>query len=186
MLVTKYENNVCCKFLIQAGSAETNSTILAVFNQYRSSFYDLFIQDFNKKTQHLPKDLLLLTTVYVPLPGVTVNKVLFLINMPKFSFFLKKLLKIHNLDKKFNLYCLFVSIPLVFKIAVLKSYNLKYKGFDLLKIKEFFKLYHHSLKTYNSVLPLKNFFFSFNYILGGYSTVFYKLEILKYFKHFFK
>lgn len=184
MVLFDYDKILKCKFLLQAGSSSLNTSVSAVFNQYRCNLLNNFLDAFDKKTKHLPADLVLPVTVYIPLPGSKVGEVFFDMSMPSTSFFFNKLFK-SSLYNDFGLVFLELSLLKVFKVALLRSYDIKYRVFNLQSLYNNFFVYPNSLKSYSSHFPRKLFFFSLFFIKALDNLYYYRLSLSKPFLRFF-
>ena len=146
MVILNFDKIVRVKFLLPAGFAESNTSLNTIFNQYRSSFYNSFCQEFNNTTGQLPADLLLPTNVFIPLPGSSADTCRFDIFTPKTSFFLKKL-NIYSPYYDSGLYFTKFSLLDLFKLSCLKSiyFHIFYKK----QLKHVFKSFYGSLLSFN-------------------------------------
>lgn len=88
----EHDKVVRVKLLLQAGAANKNIQLRTIFNNHRSTFYDSFVEKFNLQTASLPNDVLIITTVYIPLPGSVATECKFDIKGPS----------LYSLFKKFN------------------------------------------------------------------------------------
>jgi len=184
MLFTNTDNILKCKFLLPAGSASSNPAVSAVFNQYRSTLLDKFVEEFDNETSHLPADLSLLTIVYLPLPGSNADSVIFEVNFPTVGFWFKKLFKVGSFSNS-NLKYLELPALDVLRLALLRNYNVNFQFIKIRAVKKFFYMYYHSLKSYTSILYRKEFFFTITY-LNSFGLTFYKFQNTKAFANFFK
>ena len=54
MFVFNYDKTICCRFLLAAGDAASNTTLLTAFTQVRSPSLDKFVAAFNRKLHIYP------------------------------------------------------------------------------------------------------------------------------------
>lgn len=87
-----FDKVVKVKLLLQAGAANKNIQLRTIFNNHRSTFYDSFVEKFNQQTTNLPNDVLVVTIIYIPLPGSQASECKFIIKGPS----------LYSLFKKFN------------------------------------------------------------------------------------
>lgn len=176
-------NTIDCRFLLNAGSAESNPTLSAVFNQYRSNALESFIEEYNTITSNIPGDIVLLVTIRLPVIP-TQDKVLFDIKTPSLKFFFKKAAVLHTFS---NNTFVMLELPalLLVQHALLKScLDVTSSSLNQQVAKTYLKSFFHSLKSYSSVLSRKNFMF-FLCTFKFNSNTFYKLELTRSFKRFF-
>ena len=184
MLLLENDQFIKCKFLLPAGSAESNTALTAVFNQYRSPLLEKFVENFNELTKHIPADISLITLVYLPISAAKFDNLMFDVKYPKVSYFFKKLFHVRALGVSDFIY-LEVDILNLLKLSLLKAYSIKYKFIDILLSKRLFKIYQHSFKSFTTFLPRKQFIFSIYTLSSVLPVTFYKLEISVPFKRFF-
>jgi hypothetical protein len=181
MVIYNFDKVARVKLLLTAGSANKNVQLRTIFNNYRSTFYDSFITDFNEKTQNLPNDLLIATVIYMPLPGSNASTCKFEIKGPS----------LYNLFKKFNFLHIYWNTGLLFfKVSLFNLYklvNLKYSlnvGLLNLNLKKILFTFFNSFYSYS--VNKKNLLFTIRYIEGSNFT-YYNIQLFsRFYKSFFK
>jgi len=122
MFVFNYDKTICCRFLLAAGDAASNTSLLTSFTQVRSPSLEKFVAAFNSKTSHLPGDLILPTVVWIPFANAKASTPFFLVKAPKTSGLLRKITNAKSLADghyfDFNLVNFF-------KVALLKACSLQ-------------------------------------------------------------
>lgn len=180
-MLFNYDRIVKVKFMLPAGYAESNTSLNTVFNQYRSTFFNSFVSDFNSKTEKLPADLLLPTTVYIPLPGSKADKCYYELYLPQSSFFMKKL-NLYSLYFDSGMFFFKISLLDLFKLSILKSSGLRiiYK----IWVKQFFFSFIGTLKSFNGISEKKTLF-SILYFPKIKGNTFYTISFNKDFNSLF-
>ena len=181
MVIYNFDKVARVKLLLTAGSANKNVQLRTIFNNYRSTFYDSFVSDFNEKTQHLPNDLLIATVVYMPLPGSNVSFCRFEVKGPS----------LYNLFRKFNFLHIYYNTGLLFfKVSLFNLYKLvSLKSFlnaGLLNVnlKKLLFMFISSFYSYN--VDKKNLLFVIRY-LEGRTFIYYNVTLFsRFYKSFFK
>lgn len=118
MFVFNYDKTICCRFLLAAGDAASNTTLLTAFTQVRSPSLDKFVTAFNQRTSHLPGDLLLPTVVWVPFASAKASTPFFIIKAPRTYGLFKKITEVRALGDG---YFLEFNLLNLFKIALVKA-----------------------------------------------------------------
>lgn len=180
-MLFNYDRIVKVKFMLPAGYAESNTSLNTVFNQYRSTFFNSFVSDFNIKTEKLPADLLLPTIVFIPLPGSKADKCYYEVCLPKSSFFMKKL-NLYSLYFDTGMFFFKISLLDLFKLSILKSSNLGvlYKFL----VKQFFFSFIGTLKSFNGISS-KKILFCCLYFPKIKGNIFYNITFNKDFNSLF-
>ncbi len=179
MVVYNFDKVIRVKLLLPAGSANKNVQLRTIFNNYRSTFYDSFVDSFNSSTSNLAADILVRTIVYIPTPGSNAVECRYEVLGPS----------LYSLFKKFNFLQPYYKTGLVFfKVSLFDLYKMflvkdQYMAFGS-NIKSIFSTFLGSFFSYN--IHKKNLLFVLLYLKQG-DKIFYSMRCLsRFYRTFFK